>query len=61
MRVGDFLVRFDGHRLRSPIEFQKWLYLAGIGATVSVEIYRNGEEITWEMTIEERPANAITR
>jgi len=61
MQVGDFLVRFDGHRLRSPIEFQKWLYLAGIGATVRVEIYRNGEEIIRDLTIEERPENAVTR
>jgi S1-C subfamily serine protease len=61
VRVGDFLVRFDGQRLRSPIEFQKWLYLAGIGATVRVDLYRNGEEITREMTIEERPAHASTR
>ena len=36
MRVGDFLVRSDGHRLRSPIEFQRWLYLAGIGTTIGV-------------------------
>ena len=61
LQRGDFLVKFDGHYIGSPLDFQKYLYMAGIGNTVEVEIYRAGETFTHELKIEERPENATTR
>jgi serine protease Do len=61
IQPGDFLVKFDGHFIGSPLDFQKYLYMAGIGNTVEVELYRAGETYTRELLIEERPENAVTR
>ena len=61
IRPGDFLTRFDGHPVNTPIEFQKWFYLAGIGASVELELFRNGETISTRADIEVRPANAVTQ
>ena len=61
LRIGDFLTHFDGRPIRSPVEFQKWLYLSGIGRRVKLEIFRDGEAITVELPIEERPAKAAPR
>lgn len=60
LRPGDFLIRFNGHPVNTPIEFQKWFYLAGIGSSVELEIFREGEIITTRADIEVRPAEAIT-
>ena len=61
IRPGDFLVSFDGHRINTPIEFQKWFYLAGIGSTVDVSIFRAGETFDTTLEILERPEAAVTR
>lgn len=61
LRPGDWLVRFDGTVINTPVEFQKQLYLAGIGAEVKLEIFREGKTFEVDVTIEERPAHAIQR
>ena len=35
VRVGDFLVGLGGHRILSVGDFQTWLYVSGIGASVA--------------------------
>jgi len=61
IRVGDILSAIDGNRLFAVPDFQKWLYLMGTGKTVSLEIYRDGEILRNQVTIEERPSSAIPR
>ena len=61
VRAGDFLVKIDGHLLFSVIDFQKWLYLSGIGKTLTIEIFRDGEPLEKTVTIEARPKSATTR
>ena len=62
VRVGDILVNVDGRRLSTVFDFQRSLYLGGIGNTVTIELYRDGQMMTREVTIESRPAevNAAT-
>jgi len=61
LRVGDCLVAIDGIRLLTVLEFQKWLYLSGIGRTVRLEIFRDGEMLERHVTIEERPGHVTPR
>ena len=61
IRVGDTLVAIDGKRLLSVLDFQKWLYLSGIGRSVSLDVYRGGETLSKRATIEERPQAATNR
>ncbi len=61
LEPGDFLVRFDGEFVQTPVAFQRCLYLAGIGADVELEIYRRGETFTRRLRIEERPKHATQR
>ena len=61
IRVGDSLVAIDGQRLLSVLDFQKWLYLAGIGREVALELHRDGETVVKRVEVEERPASATTR
>ena len=61
IRAGDSLVAIDGNRLFSVLDFQKWLYLSGIGRTVTLDIFRDGKTTPKKVTIEERPAGAATR
>ena len=61
IRVGDCLVSIDGNRLFSVLDFQKWLYLSGIGRTVRLEIFRDQKTLEKKVKIEERPASATTR
>jgi len=61
IRVGDCLVAIDGNRLFSVLDFQKWLYLSGIGRTVELEIHRDGKPHTERVTVEERPPDAAPR
>ncbi len=58
IKPGDFLIKFDGKAVRSPLEFQKHLYLAGIGATVKLTMFREGETYDVELPVELRPENA---
>jgi len=61
IRVGDSLVAIDGHRLFSVLDFQKWLYLSGIGRTIELEIHRDGKTLKKKVMVEERPASATIR
>lgn len=61
IRPGDFLTRFGNAYIGTPIDFQRQLYLAGIGSEVECEFFRKGETYTVQFKIEERPANALTR
>ena len=59
LQVDDILLRFAYYPVHSPADFQKWLYLYGVGRTVKLYILREGEILLQEYTIEERPAWAI--
>ena len=61
IRVGDSLISIDGNRLFSVGHFQKWLYLSGIGRTITLEIFRDGKTLEKRVTVEERPAAAVPR
>jgi serine protease Do len=58
---GDFLVRFDATYIFTPVDFQKCLYLAGVGKKVTLELFRDGETLRKELTIERRPKEATPR
>jgi serine protease Do len=58
---GDFLVGFDQTRIFTPVDFQKALYLAGIGRQVQLEVFRGGETSTRELLVEQRPEVATPR
>jgi S1-C subfamily serine protease/mono/diheme cytochrome c family protein len=61
IQVGDCLVSIDGHRLFSVADFQKWMYLSGVGREVTLEIYRAGKTLEPRVTIEQRPPDAVPR
>jgi serine protease Do len=61
IRPGDFLVFFDRLGVFTPVDFQRYLYLAGIGKKVKLELFRNGEKIERELTIEARPPEAMPK
>lgn len=61
LQPGDFLTRFGDAYIGSPLDFQRALYMAGIGAEVELEFYRAGKTMRKTLKIEERPENAITR
>jgi S1-C subfamily serine protease/mono/diheme cytochrome c family protein len=61
IRIGDSLLAIDGARLLSVRNFQKWLYLSGVGRTVTLEIFRDGETLEKRVTVAQRPAAAVPR
>jgi S1-C subfamily serine protease/mono/diheme cytochrome c family protein len=61
VRIGDTLLSIDGNVLVSVGDFQKWLYLSGIGRTIELEIYRDGQTLEKRVTVEERPESARPR
>lgn len=58
---GDFLTAFDGVQVAAPVDFQRMLYLAGIGKKVKLELFRDGRTFAAELTIERRPPEATPR
>ncbi len=57
IRVNDILVQFAYNRILSPADFQKWLYMYGVGGSVKLTILRDGKDyLVTEYVIEERPA-----
>src|SRR5262249_46498924 len=40
VRPGDFLVALGGHAVRSVADFQRWLYVLGIGTEAKLELRR---------------------
>jgi S1-C subfamily serine protease len=59
--VGDVLTAMDGQRVFTVRDFQRWLYLLGIGRTIAIEIARDGELYERHVTIEQRPDGAAPR
>jgi serine protease Do len=56
IRKGDILVQFSYSRILSVADFQKWLYMYGVGHPVKLYILRNGTEyLVADYVIEERP------
>ena len=62
IRKDDILVRFSYYPITSPADFQKWLYMHGVGYRVKLHFIRNRSEYrVVEYVIEERPATARPR
>jgi S1-C subfamily serine protease/mono/diheme cytochrome c family protein len=61
IRTGDVLTKMDDHPILGVSDFQTWLYLLGIDATVTLEIARDGKTLRKTLAIEQRPAAARTR
>ena len=61
VRPGDFLTHFAGVEIHVPVDFQRQLYLHGVGRTVTVTMWRDGAASTLELPIEARPAAAVPR
>ncbi|MCX6857054.1 MAG: trypsin-like peptidase domain-containing protein [Verrucomicrobia bacterium] len=56
IKAGDILVQFSYNRILSVADFQKWLYMYGVGHPVKLIILRNGTEyLMTDYVIEERP------
>lgn len=57
LRAGDILVQFSYNRILSVADFQKWLYMYGVGHDVKLYVLRNGSEyLVADYVIEERPS-----
>src|SRR5690606_22837511 len=56
VKPGDFLVELGGRPIQSVGDFQKWMYVHGIGATVELGLLRDGQPLRVTVTIEPRPA-----
>lgn len=61
LRPGDFLTHFDGVEIHQPVQFQRQLYLAGVGREVTLTFWRAGEPFTKQLVVERRPAEATPR
>jgi serine protease Do len=56
VKEGDILVQFSYNRILSVADFQKWLYMYGVGHPVKLMFLRNGTDyLATDYTIEERP------
>ncbi len=56
LKEGDILVQFSYNRILSVADFQKWLYMYGVGQPVKLMFLRNGTDyLATDYTIEERP------
>ena len=56
IRPDDLLLQLGHNRIESVADFQKWLYMYGVGHPVKLVILRNGSELlTADYTIEKRP------
>ena len=60
VKPGDFLVELGGHAVQSVGDFQKWMYVSGIGAKVELGLVRDGQPLRVTVTIEARPPEATT-
>jgi serine protease Do len=62
VRVNDVLVQLGYNRVTSVADFQKWLYLNGVGQPVKLVFLRDGRDYLFaDYVIEERPASAKPR
>ena len=58
VKPGDFLVELGGHAIQSVGDFQKWMYVMGIGTKVELGLVRDGQPMRVTVTIEARPPEA---
>ncbi|MBK1835410.1 S1C family serine protease [Roseibacillus ishigakijimensis] len=57
LKENDILLQFSYNYLNSVADFQKWLYMYGVGEAVTLTILRDGKDLLrCDYTIEERPA-----
>lgn len=61
LQPGDFLTHFGDVEIHVPVDFQRQLYLAGVGREVTLRFFRAGETFTKQLAIEARPAAAKPR
>jgi S1-C subfamily serine protease len=61
IRVGDLLLEMNGNRINAVHDFQYWLYVFGIGKTVTLKLFHDGRYLERQATIELRPAAAVPR
>ncbi|MDP0491129.1 MAG: S1C family serine protease [Verrucomicrobiota bacterium JB023] len=62
IQVDDILVQFSHNRIESVADFQKWLYMYGVGHPVKLVILRDGKDyLVTDYIIEERPTWARPR
>ncbi len=61
VRPDDFLTHFGGQQIHAPVDFQRQLYLAGVGARVELKLFRDGQPYTIEVEIAARPEAAKPR
>ncbi|NJM55196.1 MAG: serine protease [Verrucomicrobiae bacterium] len=62
VKPGDILVQFSYNRILGVADFQKWLYMYGVGHPVKLHVLRNGVDyLAAEYVIEERPEWAKPR
>ncbi len=55
IEIGDQLVQFGFYPIQSVPDFQRWLYMYGVGQTVKLYFMRGEEMRVVEYTIEKRP------
>jgi serine protease Do len=58
VRLGDFLLELNGHRVGSVSDFQTWMYVLGIGTPCDLKLMRDGKPMNVTVTIESRAAAA---
>ncbi len=62
LQVDDVLVQLGYNRIESVADFQKWLYMNGVGQKVKLLILRGRDQyLSADYIIEERPASARPR
>jgi S1-C subfamily serine protease len=61
LAVDDFLTHFEGVEIHAPVDFQRQLYLAGVGRKVKLQFWRAGAVFHKEIAIEARPTEAKPR
>ena len=59
LQIGDVLLRFGEHPIKSVADFQRWLYMYGVGETVTLKFLRGKKVFEHSYTIEERPRWAV--
>jgi serine protease Do len=61
LQPGDFLTHFGEVEIHVPVDFQRQLYLAGVGREATLKFFRAGEAFTKRIAIEQRPEAAKPR
>ena len=57
LKPGDVLLRFAGHGVASPRELQNLVEKCAIGSSQSLEVLRDGKQITLSVTCREMPGD----